>query len=131
MEVGDVVELTWLDSGLALHNATEEEAIAASLCEVTVYGKVVACDSKRVVLAQEVNRGDVGTYGVVLRGCVVRVTVLRPAKVRRPAKHPGEGSTTNAPAPVARAMPEERRATVSGWGLSSSTWRARDSGHCL
>lgn len=76
INVDDVVEVVWLDSGLHLFDATEEEARAAQLERVTVYGRVVFVDAFRLVLAMETGRGEAGTYGVIARQAVLRVRRL-------------------------------------------------------
>lgn len=77
-ESGDVVELVWLDSGLRLMGASEDEARQASLALVRLWGRVVCADEEQIVLAQEVDEDDtVGQYGIVWTPCVKEIRWLR------------------------------------------------------
>ena len=80
MRVGDIVKLVWLDTGLVMHDATLEEAKNTELMDVTIWGEVAHIDRRKVVIMQEIGRGDVGLFGIVARGAIKEVTVLEPAK---------------------------------------------------
>ena len=78
MRVNDIVRVVWTDSGLGCCDCAESEAISHDLVDVTSYGRLAAKDRRRLVVEHEVGRGGVGHYTVILRACVVSVTVLVP-----------------------------------------------------
>lgn len=85
MKVGDVVKLTWLDTGLMLHDVSLDEACEAELCEVVIYGEVAHIDSRKVVIIQEIGRpATTGTFGLVARGAIKEVILLEPATTAGP-----------------------------------------------
>jgi len=77
---GDLVEIVWLDSGLKLDHASEDDARRAKLHTVTYWGRVVYADDEQVCLAQEVNEDGQGQYGIVQTACIQRVRVLSPGE---------------------------------------------------
>ena len=82
--VGDVVAVTWIDSGLGVYrDDTPHKDL--KLAVVTTYGMVVHADKEKVVIAAEYDWDDSKNIGVMMRNAVwtksiTRVNVLRKRK---------------------------------------------------
>ena len=89
-QVGDVVALTWVDSGLGTHrDHTPHKDL--DLAVLTTYGMVMFADRRKVVLAAEYEKDDPGDVGTMIRNVVwtksvTGVDVLRKARKTRRAK---------------------------------------------
>jgi len=68
-KVGDVVAITWVDSGLGTHrDSTPHKDL--DLAVITTYGMVMFADAKKVVIAAEYERDDPGDIGTMMRNVV-------------------------------------------------------------
>lgn len=78
-QVGDVVAVTWLDSGTRATVHSDDEAAHVRCHVATCYGVLAYVDDERLVVRTERYDDGSGIAEAVARACVVRVDVLHRA----------------------------------------------------
>jgi len=72
--VGEVVAVEWVDSGLNTGFMSRVDARAEKLVRTRTFGRVVEVDSERLLIAQEEDdAGDRGSYGLIWIPSIVKV----------------------------------------------------------
>ena len=84
-KVGDVIAVTWVDSGLATHrDDTPHKDL--KLAVITTYGIVLYADTEKVVVAAEYERDDPKDLGTMMRNVVWTRSITGIDTLRKAAK---------------------------------------------